>query len=217
MEDGEVSNRKKKAKRARSSRSSMAESMPVKCRRCDALIPVAAARRNRGYCKVCLPTPWGEFWVRELRMMCELAGVLLALPFVVLWHGCRDRWRWWRFPLDKKGLRERIWAVHEHPRVRRRYLRGVIDGYWGGDEEELRRVRWYQPAASIVRGEDDEGMERSLLEVDPARAYGLGDGVRLMRGELAVEEIPTYREVIEAVEVEEPDEGAPVDGEEQVG
>jgi hypothetical protein len=169
----------------------------VKCRKCEAMILAATARRNRGYCGVCVKTRGVKYWVREVAEVLMVFGLLVAMPFIVIWFSCRDVWRRWRFPFDRQALRERIRAVHADKWVVRAYLHGVIDGYWDGTSEE-KRVRRYPPRRVVAAGDGpgEDKQEQALRIVNPSRTHGMRDGARLRAGEIAVEEIPSYREVL---------------------
>jgi hypothetical protein len=163
----------------------------VKCRKCEAMILVVTARRNRGYCGVCARTSGVRYWLKEVGVVFVMFGVLVAMPFIVLWSVCSDGWRRWRFPFDRGALLLRIRAVHADRRVARIYLQGVIDGYWDGTGEE-KLVRRYPPKPVVA---NDKGRDHV---VNPARIHGLRDGARLRLGEIAVEDIPTSREWLDA-------------------
>jgi hypothetical protein len=169
----------------------------VQCRKCEAMILPATARRKRGYCGVCSRTRGVKYWLREVGMVFVVIGMLVAMPFIVSWSACRDGWRQWRFPFDGRALLGRIRAVHADEKVARAYLRGVIDGYWDEAGEE-KRVWPYPPRVAESEGDGQAEDKGRLLTVNLPRTYGMRDGARLRLGEITAQEIPTFRESLEA-------------------
>jgi hypothetical protein len=94
----------------------------------------------------------------------------MLLPFALLWFESRSAWRRWRFPYDRAALLAAITAVHPDPYVARRYLAGVIDGYW------------------------DSAPESQLFTRHLPSQFGSLDGGRLRRGEIVISDIPAHRQ-----------------------